>query len=74
MFGRYRSIEEVKQNMEDAGCTKAEIDTFIAAWQSGDLAESMGLLAKKRKRLLQNIHNAQADLYFLESLIADGRV
>ena len=41
MFENYQTIEEVKQNMVDAGYIKKEIDAFIPVWQSGNKAESM---------------------------------
>ena len=41
MFENYQTIEEVKQNMEDAGYTGEEIDAFLPIWQSGNKAESL---------------------------------
>lgn len=69
MFENYQTIEEVKQNMKDAGYTKEEIDAFIPVWQSGNKAESMKLLSEQRKVLLQSIHRNQADIECLESII-----
>lgn len=69
MFENDQTIEEVKQNMKDAGYTKEEIDVFIPVWQSGNKAESMRLLSKQRKVLLQSIHRNQADIECLESII-----
>ena len=69
MFENYQTIEEVKQNMEDAGYTGEEIDAFIPIWQSGNKSESMRLLSKQRKVLLQSIHKKQAELECLESLL-----
>lgn len=73
MFENYQTIEEAKQNMEDAGYTKKEIDAFIPVWQSGNKAESMRLLSKQRKVLLVSIHKKQAELERLESLLTAAR-
>ena len=67
MFENNQTIEEIKQNMEDAGYTREEIDAFIPVWQSGNKAESMRLLSKQRKVLLVSIHKKQAELERLES-------
>ena len=69
MFENYQTIEEVKQNMEDAGYTTEEIDAFLPIWKSGNKSESIKLLSKQRKILLQSIHKDQADLEFLEGMI-----
>lgn len=69
MFENDQTIEEVKQNMKDAGYTKEEIDAFIPVWQSGNKAESMKLLSEQRKVLLQSIHKNRADIECLESII-----
>ena len=73
MFENYQTIEEIKQNMEDAGYTKKEIDAFIPVWQSGNKAESMRLLSKQRKALLMSIHKKQAELERLEGLLTAAR-
>ena len=73
MFENNQIIEEVKQNMKDAGYTKEEIDAFIPVWQSGNKAESMKLLSKQRKLLLQSIHRNQEDIECLEGLLATVR-
>ena len=60
MFENKQTIEEIKQNMKDAGYTKKEIDAFIPVWLSGNKAESMRLLSKQRKVLLVSIHKKHA--------------
>ena len=69
MFENYQTIEEVIRNMEDAGYTTEEIDVFLPIWESGNKSESIKLLSKQRKILLQSIHKDQADLEFLEGMI-----
>ena len=69
MLEDYQTIEEVIQNMKDAGYTREEIDAFIPVWQSGNKAESMRLLSKQRKVLLVSIHKKQAELERLEGLL-----
>ena len=73
MFENYQTIEEVKQNMKDAGYTREEIDAFIPIWQSGNKLESMRFLSKQRKVLLQSIHKNQAELECLEGLLTTVR-
>ncbi len=73
MFENNQTIEEIKQNMEDAGYTREEIDTFIPLWQSGNKTESMRFLSKQRKALLVNIHKKQAELERLEGLLTAAR-
>ena len=73
MFENYQTIEEVIQNMEDAGYTREEIDAFIPVWQSGNKSESMRLLSKQRKLLLVSIHKKQAELEHLEGLLTAAR-
>ena len=69
MFENDQTIEAVKQNMKDAGCTGEEIDAFLPIWQSGNKAESMRLLSKQREVLLMSIHKKQAELERLEGLL-----
>ena len=69
MFENYQTIEEVIQNMKDAGYTREEIDAFIPIWQSGNKSESMRLLSKQREVLLVSIHKKQAELERLEGLL-----
>lgn len=73
MFENYQTIEEVIQNMKDAGYTREEIDAFIPIWQSGNKSESMRLLSKQRKLLLVSIHKKQAELEHLEGLLTAAR-
>ena len=73
MFENDQTIEELKQNMKDAGYTKEEIDAFIPIWQSKNKAESVRLLSKQRKVLLANIHKKQAELERIESLLNAAR-
>lgn len=73
MFENYQTIEEVIQNMKDAGYTREEIDAFIPIWQSGNKSESMRLLSKQRKLLLVSIHKNQAELERLEGLLTAAR-
>ena len=73
MFEVNKTIEELKQNMKDAGCTTGEINRFIPIWQSGNKSESIKLLSKQRKVLLQSIHKDQAELEFLEGLLTAAR-
>ena len=73
MFENYQTIEEVIQNMKDAGYTREEIDAFIPIWQSGNKSESMRLLSKQRKLLLVSIHKNQAELEHLEGLLTAAR-
>ena len=73
MLEDYQTIEEVIQNMKDAGYTREEIDAFIPVWQSGNKAESMRLLSKQRKVLLVSIHKKQAELECLEGLLTAAR-
>ncbi len=73
MFETNQTIEEVKQNMKDAGYTKKEIDAFIPVWLSGNKEESMRLLSKQRKVLLVSIHKKQAELERLEGLLTAAR-
>ena len=70
MLENDQTIEEIKQNMEDAGCASEEIDAFISIWKSGNKSESMRMLSKQRKALLRSIHTNQADLEHMESLLA----
>ena len=69
MFENEQTIEEIKQNMEDAGYAREEIDAFLPIWESGNKSEGIKLLSKQRKILLQRIHKDQADLEFLEGII-----
>ena len=69
MLENYQTIEEVKRNMEDAGYKAEDIDAFLPIWESGNKSESIRLLSKQRKILLQSIHKDQADLEFLEGMI-----
>lgn len=69
MFGGYQSMEELVQNLTDAGCDKDTIAGVLSCLQSGNKAESLAQLEKQRSNLLSNIHNEQASIEYLDRLL-----
>ncbi len=64
-----QTIEQLIQNLKDAGCTEEEIQCIAAKLEKGATAESMRLLHGCRKRLLEGLHAEQKKLDCLDYLV-----
>ena len=61
--------ESILQNLKDAGCSPAVIQQFLCSMELGDLAEELRLLARQRKKLLEQLHDQQRSIDCLDYLL-----
>lgn len=61
--------ESILQNLKDAGCSPAVIQQFLCSMELGDLAEELRLLARQRKKLLEELHDQQRSIDCLDYLV-----
>ena len=66
MFEGYQNTEELTRNLIDAGCSEAIITCFLACLFIGDKEGSLDYLEKWRTELLEEIHNGQSCIEFLD--------
>lgn len=61
--------ESILQNLKDARCSPAVIQQFLCSMELGDLAEELRLLARQRKKLLEQLHDQQRSIDCLDYLV-----
>lgn len=66
MFSGYQNTEELTQNLIDAGCSATMITCFLSCLLHGDKAGSLYQLEERRAELLEEIHNGQSCIEFLD--------
>lgn len=62
-------IQELEQNLIDAGCAQTIIDEFLLLCGQGRVKDALRLLAKHRTELLTDLHNSQKKIDCLDYLI-----
>lgn len=62
-------VESIVQNLKDAGCEPETVVLFLQMREDGKTSDQLCLLAKHRKKLLDDIHGEQAKLDCLDYLI-----
>ncbi|MDO4302051.1 MAG: hypothetical protein Q4D26_11770 [Clostridia bacterium] len=65
----YNSIEDLVQNLKDAGCNNDIITIFMDLYSNGKSKEELSLLNKHRKLLLSKLHEIQNNISNLDYLI-----
>ena len=60
--------EALIQNLEDAGCSKVFIKTYLDASHGGGTSDRLRLLETRRRDLLQQLHAQQRQLDCLDYL------
>lgn len=65
----YGSKEAVIQNLEDAGCCRKMIESFMAYLEQGDLRGQLELLEKQRNCLLERVHAEEKQIDCLDYLV-----
>ena len=73
MFTGYQSIEELTQNLIDAGCGEELISCLVSCLSGGNKEEGLCRLGERRAELLSDIHKEQSDIEYLDSLLANLR-
>ena len=61
--------KDVILNLEDAGCKECDIECFLNEFSKGNKEESLKVLMKHRKALLDSIHADQKRIDCLDYLI-----
>ena len=62
-------IENIKQNLVDAGCDKDFINSFMTMDFDKQKNEALTMLARQRKNLLDSIHTNERKIYCLDFLV-----
>ena len=57
MENRNTTLQEIIQNLKDAGCDRETAERFITLEGTGDTQEQLKLLSIHRKRILDRIHS-----------------
>ena len=73
MFTGYQTVEELAQNLIDAGCGEELISCLLSCLLEGDKAEGLCRLEERRSELLDDIHRDQSVLAYLDELLAGLR-
>lgn len=69
MENRNTTLQEIIQNLEDAGCDRETAERFITLEGTGDTQEQLKLLSIHRKRLLDRIHSEENRIDCLDYLV-----
>lgn len=62
-------IENIKQNLVDAGCDRDFINRFMTMDFDKQKNEALTMLARQRKNLLDSIHTNERKIYCLDFLV-----
>lgn len=68
-----QSIQKLKQNLIDAGCSETMISCFLLCLSTGDKAGSLCQLEEWRAELLSEIHKEQSCIEFLDERLCGLR-
>lgn len=63
------AIEEIIQNLKDAGCGPNTVKRFLALWEQGQTKEQLELLAQHREQLLDKVHKEEKRIDCLDYLV-----
>ena len=56
-------------NLKAAGLNKTLIQEFLVCWKAGETTEQLRLLAQKRERLLDRVHQEEKQIHCLDYLV-----
>lgn len=77
LYGKYPSQAALVDNLRDAGCSKGQIEEFLAYFAQGKTGCQLSLLEEHRRRLLCRLHREERWIDCLDYLIyqiqRDGR-
>ena len=63
------SEESIIQNLRDAGCDETTITSFLRCMKDGKEPESLRLLKKQRRLLLDAVHREEKKINCLDYLV-----
>ena len=69
MENRNTTLQEIIQNLKDAGCDRETAERFITLEGTGDTQEQLKLLSIHRKWLLDRIHSEEKRIDCLDYLV-----
>lgn len=69
MENNFKEIDQITQNLKDAGCKQSLIEQFFCLQQDSKIYEQMQLLESHRNVLLTTIHKNQKRIDCLDFLI-----
>ena len=64
-----KSVQPVIRNLKDAGCSRRDIEQFLALDQAGRTQEQLALLALHRQKLLDKVHAEEKRINCLDYLV-----
>ena len=62
------NINNIKENLKDAGFNESEITEFLILYKNSNLKEQCDCLLKKRKKLLERVHKEEKYMSCLDYL------
>ncbi|MCM1262592.1 MAG: hypothetical protein NC313_07705 [Butyrivibrio sp.] len=65
----YNSVEDVIQNLKDAGCDQETIERFMNCMNQGDLNGQLRLMEEHRKCILDRVHKEEKQIDCLDYLV-----
>ncbi|MCM1194034.1 MAG: hypothetical protein NC389_16605 [Acetatifactor muris] len=65
----YDSVEDVIQNLKDAGCSQEMIDSFMKCMDKGDYNGQIRLMEGQRECLLDRVHQGEKQIDCLDYLV-----
>ena len=64
-----KSVQPVIRNLKDAGCSRRDIEQFLALYQAGRTQEQLALLALPRQKQLDKVHAEEKRINCLDYLV-----
>lgn len=62
-------LQEIIQNLKDAGCDRETVEHFMELEENGDTLEQLKLLSIHRERLLDRVHREEKRIDCLDYLV-----
>lgn len=73
MFDGYQNTEELTKHLIDAGCSEEMIASLLSCLLHGDKEGGLCRLEAQRAELLDEIHNEQSCIKFLDEQLCNLR-
>lgn len=61
--------DNILRNLTDAGCDDQTIDKYLQLADSGRVKEQLGLLARQKQALLEELHSSQRKIDCLDFMV-----
>ena len=68
-MNREMTAQDLILNLKAAGFAEDQMREYLTVWDGGEISEQLRLLAAKRKRLLDHIHQEERQIDCLDYLV-----